>query len=194
MPRRSYSRSLRYVWKRVVRVNATPYAIAIGFAAGVLVSFTPLFGFHVLLALGVTIILGGNLLSAGLGTLVGNPLTFPVILALSHRVGRVLLGEPVTSSTDLALAQIDVPPDLTLTGVQSFFEQTWPVFVRTLVGGFPLGLAAALLSYLLVYFAAATYQSTRRLRLARIAKGRALLGPDLQLETARTAADAEKNQ
>jgi hypothetical protein len=50
LPRRNYSRSFRYYWKRMLRIKATPHAIAAGVAAGAFASFTPFMGFHFILA------------------------------------------------------------------------------------------------------------------------------------------------
>src|SRR5690606_27489557 len=77
-PRRSWSRSTRYVVHRVRRLSATPHAVALGFAAGVFVSATPFIGFHMVLAALTAWIIGGSIVAAILGTFVGNPLTYPL--------------------------------------------------------------------------------------------------------------------
>ena len=45
-PRRSFSRSLRYGGKRILRITASPHAVAAGLAVGVFSAFTPFFGFQ----------------------------------------------------------------------------------------------------------------------------------------------------
>ena len=52
-PRRSFLRSAQYFIKRVLRLSATPHAIAAGVAAGVFASFTPFLGFHFVIAAGL---------------------------------------------------------------------------------------------------------------------------------------------
>jgi uncharacterized protein len=65
--------------------------VAAAIALGVSIGFSPFLGFHLLLALGLATILGLNRLDAVLGTLAGNPWTFPPVFALGYRLGRVLL-------------------------------------------------------------------------------------------------------
>jgi uncharacterized protein (DUF2062 family) len=81
-PRRSFGRSFQYFIKRVLRLTATPHAIAAGVAAGVFASWTPLLGFHFVLAFALAYVLAGNMVAAALGTAFGNPISFPFIWAL----------------------------------------------------------------------------------------------------------------
>lgn len=76
-PRSSFSRSPQYFSKRILRLNATPHAVAAGVAAGVFASFFPV-GFHFAIAAVLCGLIAGNLAAAALGAVVfGNPLTFP---------------------------------------------------------------------------------------------------------------------
>src|SRR5690606_9209209 len=90
-PRRSFWRSAQYFAKRVLRLTATPHAIAAGIAAGTLASFTPYLGFHFIIAAAVAWVIRGNLIASALGTAVGNPLTFPFIWASTMAAGRFIL-------------------------------------------------------------------------------------------------------
>ena len=67
------------------------YSLASGFACGVAVSFTPLVGFHLLLACGLAYFIRGNLATALLGTIFGNPWTFPLIFVLLQAIGEGLI-------------------------------------------------------------------------------------------------------
>ncbi len=91
-PRRSWMRSGQYVTKRVLRLTASPHAIAAGVAAGAMTSFSPLLGFHFMIAFILAWVIRGNLLAAALGTFVGNPITFPFIWAATYKAGHFLLG------------------------------------------------------------------------------------------------------
>ena len=55
-------------------------------------SFTPLIGFHFILAAFIALVLRGSLLASAAGTMVGNPLTFPLIWMATFKVGNVLTG------------------------------------------------------------------------------------------------------
>lgn len=80
--------------RRLHRLRADPHAIAAGFASGAALSCTPLFGLHILLALGLAWLVRGHLVAAAIGTAVGNPLTFPLIVSGAYGVGAAMLGAP----------------------------------------------------------------------------------------------------
>lgn len=169
-PTTSFARSAQYFGKRVLRVNATPYAIAMGVAIGAFVSFTPLLGLHFLLALALAYLLRANVLASMLGTAVGNPITFPFIWALTFRVGRVILGSPVHHA---AQPQVDAPSAYTLEAISGFFERAWPVIKPMLVGSIPLGLTAAAACYAITYGTVVGYQKARASRVQSAAARRA---------------------
>lgn len=166
-PRRSFGRSIRYFTKRVLRVNATPYAIAMGVACGAFASFTPLLGLHFILAFGLAFLFRANLIAATLGTAVGNPLTFPLIWASTFRVGRVILGEPVHHRAEPGLDGISGPNDYTVEAVSGFFERAWPVVKPMLVGSVPLGVTFAVACYAVTYATVLGYQKARAARIAK---------------------------
>ena len=89
-PRRSWSRSFKYVTKRILRLTASPHAVSAGVAAGVFASFTPFLGLHFIIAFVVAYVIAGNLLAAALGTFFGNPATFPIIWASTYKVGTFM--------------------------------------------------------------------------------------------------------
>ena len=157
-PRRSFNRSFRYLPKRVLRLNASPHAIAAGFAAGVFSSFTPFVGFHFLIAFAISYLVAGNMASAALGTAVGNPVTFPLIWASTYETGQFLL----------YAEQIDgaAPPGLASALMHMDFWAIWtPIVEPMLVGGLPIGIAVGLLAYGIVFAAARTFQKRRARRL-----------------------------
>ncbi len=90
-PRRSWSRSSRYVVYRLRRLSATPHAIALGFAIGAFAAVTPYIGTHMVMAALLAWIIGGSIVAALLGTFVGNPLTYPLIWYATYEVGNVML-------------------------------------------------------------------------------------------------------
>lgn len=155
-PRQSWSRSLKYFGKRVLRLSASPHAIAVGFACGVLVSWTPFVGFHFLMSAFIALLLGGNLVASAIGTVVGNPFTFPLMWWSAFELGQKILG--------LKHHMPKLPP-----GHESLMHATWdeilPVLKPMLVGAVPLGIASGFVAYLIVRSAVAAYQNSRRRRL-----------------------------
>ncbi|HEU0222394.1 MAG TPA: DUF2062 domain-containing protein, partial [Paracoccaceae bacterium] len=92
LPRKGWRRGFEYLGHRVKRLPDTPHRIALGFALGALVSFSPFFGFHFLYAALLAWIFRGNIIAGLIGTVVGNPFTFPAIAAGSLGLGRWILG------------------------------------------------------------------------------------------------------
>ncbi|MEZ7812177.1 MAG: hypothetical protein ACI9O0_000186 [Paracoccaceae bacterium] len=91
-PRGGFGRAVQYVIHRMRRLPDNPHRIARGIFAGTFISFTPLFGVHILGAALVAWLVRGNILAAVLGTLIGNPLTFPFIAYGSIKLGHLMLG------------------------------------------------------------------------------------------------------
>ena len=91
-PEIGFNRAAKYMSHKVNRISGSPHAIALGFAAGAFASFTTAVGFHFFLAAIVAWVIGGNILTSAIGTVVGNPLTFPFIWFATHNVGSVMLG------------------------------------------------------------------------------------------------------
>lgn len=166
-PRHSWSRSTRYFGKRVLRLTATPHAIALGFASGAFASCTPLVGFHFLTAFALAYILRGNLIASALGTSVGNPLTFPFIWAFTFKIGQWILHGRAPHAD---------PQEVHQKFQNGLFEKSldslWPMLKPMLIGGIPLGLVIGTVSYLIVYKSVEVYQRRRRQSLA--AKGERL--------------------
>lgn len=68
-----------------------PEKVAASFALGVTISFTPLIGFHWMIALGLAFLLKLNKVDILLGTLVVNPFTIGPIAAVALPIGRLVL-------------------------------------------------------------------------------------------------------
>ena len=164
-PSRSFSRSARYFIKRVLRLTATPHAIAAGVAAGVFTSCTPLLGFHFVISFALAYVIGGNLVAAAFGTAYRNPIFFPFIWAITYKTGNFILGEEgVREGHQLNLQALLRHLDM---------SQIWdPVLKPMLIGSIPLGLVSGLAFYVLTYWSVSTFQARRRQRLANRAKTR----------------------
>ncbi len=154
-PRVSWRRSTLYYVKRILRLSATPYAIATGCAIGAFVSFTPFIGFHIMISVALAWLIRGNFIAAAIGTSVGNPLTFPLIWASTYELGHAILrGE-----------QAVVPPPLGRHILESSIENLSPIIKTMSVGSLPLGFLAGLVVYAIVYKSVTAYQANRRKRL-----------------------------
>jgi uncharacterized protein (DUF2062 family) len=177
-PRRGWRRALEYIGHRVRRIPDSPHRIALGFSCGVFVSFSPLFGFHFFYAMFLAWALRGNVLASLIGTVAGNPLTFPIIASTSLALGRRILGYGATGRDFGRITDAFAEAGegiwrgvLSLLGngeaewqkVAAFFtEIIWPYYV----GGLLPGLIASIASYYLTRPLIAAYQAARRKRLA----------------------------
>lgn len=159
-PRHSFARSARYFSKRVLRLTASPHAIALGFAAGAFASFTPFIGLHFILSFVIAFIIGGNMIAAALGTAVGNPLTFPLIWATTYKVGTLIAyGEAKTLSTG------DMSQHLGGSLLEKSLDAILPLIKPMVIGSVPLGLVAGFVFYFIVLYSVRAYQRARRHRL-----------------------------
>lgn len=165
-PRRSFSRSGRYVVYRLRRLSESPHAVALGFAVGAFSATTPFLGTHMMMAVLIAWIVGGSIVAAILGTFVGNPLTYPLMWYSTYEIGNLMLGgRPTQHHIDLS------------NGIfQSSLATLWPILKPMSLGCIPVGLAIAVVSYLLVRPMVEAYRH-RRLRELQLRSREALGAP-----------------
>lgn len=166
-PRSGWERAAKYIFHRVARLPGTPYAIAGGLACGAAVSFTPFLGMHIILSALLAWIIRANIISSVIGTVVGNPWTFPFIWVWVYELGHWMgagTGGHSTENLDFiglfgrmleAVLRLDVP---------YLFEAAWPVFWPMLAGSIPTALVVWFAFYVPLKPVVATYQKRRRAR------------------------------
>ena len=86
----SFSRTKKYINLSLKRMKGSPRDLAAGLATGLAISFTPFIGLHALLAILLAWIIGASMAAAIIGTLFGNPWTFPFIWYLTYELGQFL--------------------------------------------------------------------------------------------------------
>ena len=86
----TFSRTKKYISLRLKRIKGTPQALSLGLATGIAVSFTPFIGLHALLAIFISWVIGGSMAAALIGTLFGNPWTFPIIWYFTFEIGQFI--------------------------------------------------------------------------------------------------------
>jgi hypothetical protein len=151
-PRSGWRRAGRYLAHRVRRISGTPYAIAAGFACGAAVSMTPLPGLHFLLAGLIAWAMGGSIIASAVGTVIGNPWTFPFIWLWIFNLGNWIIG----SGTDVARGPITM---------SYLIDSPLEVFLPMIVGGIPTAIVTWFVFYWSVKRMVASYQAHRRRRL-----------------------------
>ncbi|WP_417820793.1 DUF2062 domain-containing protein [Terasakiella sp.] len=138
-PSIGWKRSSKYVGHRVARLPGTPYSIAAGFACGAAISFTPFVGLHLAGGALFAWLMRGNLLASWIGTLVGNPWTFPFIWVGIYRLGLWMGAGDVHAANDLDFISFF---EHLMTAVKSLNlayigEIAWPVLWPMFIGGLP---------------------------------------------------------
>ncbi len=86
----AFSRTKKYISLSIKRIKGTPQALSLGLATGIAISFTPFIGLHALLAIFISWIIGGSMAAALIGTLFGNPWTFPFIWYFTFEIGQLI--------------------------------------------------------------------------------------------------------
>lgn len=157
-PSIGFRRAGQYLWKRISRLNGSPHAVALGFAAGAFASFTPFVGFHFIVGFCVAWAVRGNIIASAFGTVVGNPLTFPFIWLATYDLGRFVMGEAVEADPGRATHEA-----FWKTGDLTTITD---IFLPMMIGAVPLGMLAATLCYFPVKAAVSGFQHRRRVRFA----------------------------
>lgn len=170
-PRSGFSRSLRYMKLRLLRLSASPYSVASGVAIGAGVAWTPFLGVHIIIAMALGFILRANLVAAALGTTLANPLTFPFIWASTWELGHVLLGrERAESASHVDFAALFSHLE---------FRQLWkPVLEPMIVGAVLPALITAVVAYVTVF---SLIRGFRRRKIENLAQRAANRNASLEL-------------
>jgi hypothetical protein len=157
-------RAWRYIAHRMARLSASPHAIALGFAAGAFASFTPFVGFHFILAAFIAFALRASIIASAIGTVVGNPLTFPFIWLVAYNIGAALLGREAKTEVVLALPQDsqNVVSEGLMAHVEVLLRHIEPVFLPMIIGGTLLGLVCAVVCYFLVRVSIDRFKKRRK--------------------------------
>jgi hypothetical protein len=166
-PRIGWRRAARYYWQKLQRIRGTPESIAAGFACGAAASMMPLMGFHFVLSALFALIVRGSIIASAVGTVVGNPWTFPVIWLGTYEIGSTLLGvdrdlvgeRPFrTMFTGLATAIRNLDGTL-------FMEAVWPIWMPMMVGSLPVALVCGAATYAFLVRPLRSIHVRRRARL-----------------------------
>lgn len=171
-PRRNWTRSGKYVAKRVFRLTGSPHGIAAGIAAGVFASFTPYLGFHFVIAFTIAYVIAGNFIAAAMGTFFGNPFSFPFIWASTYATGKFILSGATGETGDSNVERFGelAQADFLTHGFWGFAEKIagiWePVILPMTVGAVPLGVTVAIAAYLVTRTLAVVFRDHRRKVLA----------------------------
>ena len=148
-PKKGFQRPLIYLRERISRMSASTHALALGIACGAAASMTPFIGFHFFIAALLAYLIGGNLFTSAIGTIIGNPWSFPFIWAADAYLGNLIVSQ--------------FGLDLWLTNFASTIESDMPVvfFYKIVMGGLALAVIMFPIAYGLSYWGIHSWRGHR---------------------------------
>ena len=126
------SKILRLIKMKIFRIKDFPESVSIGLAWGVSISFTPLLGLHLIICYSGTILMRGNLIAATVGSVIGNPWTFPFFFYLAYKLGLLFFFSP--------LEKYEFK-------IKFLIENFQDLYFPTLVGSLPIAIIVWLITY-----------------------------------------------
>ncbi|MEE2695449.1 MAG: DUF2062 domain-containing protein [Pseudomonadota bacterium] len=124
-------RFLRLQKMKIYRIRDFPDSVAIGLAWGTSISFTPLLGLHLIICYFGTFAMRGNLIAATVGSVIGNPWTFPFFFYFSYKIG-------VFFFTPLEIYEFKI---------SFLIENFGDLFLPTFVGSIPIAILVWFITY-----------------------------------------------
>lgn len=138
------------LWNKILSIKADNYAIAAGLACGVAVSFSPFVGFHIIIASFVALCLRASVVAAAIGTVFGNPWTFPLIWSAVFYCGEKMLKiEHKTGEIDFSLMFEKAGEMLKNLNFEGFFVDIWPILYPMMIGAIPFCLLSWIITYII---------------------------------------------
>lgn len=139
-PEMGWRRATRYVLTRIGRLPGSGTAIAGGFAWGAAMSFTPFIGLHIVFSIFGAWVTRCSAVAAAIGTIIGNPWTFPFIWIWLYKFGVALgFGQAAVDADKMDFSTFFANiSDASMRGEWSFiFETAMPVLKPMLVASVP---------------------------------------------------------
>jgi uncharacterized protein len=155
---------LKQRMKSILALDSHPANIAAGFAVGVFISITPLFGIHTPLAIAAAFLFRLNKLTTITGSWVNNPFTVLPVLMSSYRLGEFLLGQKPQA---VSFETLD-------------WHHLEEYATALFIGSSIIGLITALISYALCYWLVVRFRR-KDPGLSELTDESILTGEDLEL-------------
>lgn len=153
-PKSGWKRAFIYYKHRILRLPHDTHDIAMGLASGCVVSWTPTFPFQILQCFVFCKVVKANFPAAILGTVFGNPWTFPILFTIAYQVGQYFLD--ITGLEDVFIM---------LAGETDLFRQDgfWlSNFLPTLIGGYIMAVVTFPLFYYGFYYLVTAGRASRK--------------------------------
>jgi uncharacterized protein len=143
------SAHIKRIYDRFLKIRGTPHEIALGFALGLFIGFTPTMGFQIVLGVFIASLLKWSKITAAIGVQITNPVTAPFIYSVTYFMGSKIMG----LETPLILT------DMSVDSLWTMLQQAPQIFTAMTLGGVLVGLPSAVIGYFVVYRTMNRYQS-----------------------------------
>ena len=163
-PYMGWARAFTYWVHRVNRLPGSTYSLSAGIAFGAAISFTPFVGLHLVLAAIFAWAFRANIIASAIGTLVGNPWTFPFIWVWIYQLGIWMgVGGLPDDMANLEFTELFGNIFSTILGMDLNYlmKVAWPVIGPMLAGAIPTALASWFMFYFLSAFVLKTVHRRR---------------------------------
>ena len=161
-----WNRYSKKILVRLKQLKGSPYSVAAGFACGVAISFTPFIGFHLILAAITAWIIRGNIISSAIGTLIGNPWTFPFIWLAVLSTGNFVLGNNTVDNVNFLKIFEKAGEALMTFNFKNFGRDVWPIIHPMIIGCIPYYILSWFVSYKIIKSAMDRLEKRRLKRMA----------------------------
>ncbi len=131
---------IRRIYYRFLKIRGTPREIALGFALGLFIGFSPTMGIQIVVGIFIASLLKWSKITTAIGVQVTNPITAPFIYTFTYFVGSKVIG------LDKPLILMDMNLDSLLV----IIRQVPRIFVAMTIGGILVGLPTAVIGYFVV--------------------------------------------
>jgi len=152
-------RTIPVYLRSLLALDESPQRIALAFAVGVFLAFSPFLGLHTFLGLGIAFLFGLNRVAMLVGLFVNNPWTLVPIYGVATYLGGLVVGFP----GQISLPELGWNQLWNANFWTGLFSQ-WRILIPTLTGSLILSVIFAALSYPLALYLvkhAREYQSQR---------------------------------
>lgn len=162
-----FSRQVRYLYLRFIRLRGEPHELALGIAFGIFAGMMPIMPFQIASALTLALLFKGSKITAALGTWVSNPLNWYFLYYYSHKIGASILGLPGKSEIFTSVMASIRQGEEAIVIIAKIGGAGGSMAAAFVLGGFVMGFTAALPSYFIFLRLFQFIRQWRRERRAR---------------------------
>ena len=164
-PKMGPIRTLKYWLHRISRIPDSTYAISAGIAFGASISFTPFVGLHFVLAGLFAWVFRANIIASAIGTIVGNPWTFPLIWLWIYQLGVWMGFGTLDQEQPFQFSNLfgNILTAFLTFDTTYLMKVAWPVLSPMLAGAVPTSIIGWFVIYFLTRF---VIKSVERKRLS----------------------------